>query len=615
MCGIIGYTGNRPAVPLIIEGLRRLEYRGYDSAGTAYVQGGELHVVRAEGKLIELDTKLAALDTSQARAGIGHTRWATHGVPVERNAHPHIDQNGTIALVHNGIIENYQELKDELLAAGHTFRTETDTEVIAHLVGDMLAVCAAEGVPEEVCMLQALSRALQRAEGAYAIVLVRLAEPDVVYGGRHSSPLVMGVSDEENFLASDIPAFLPYTRNVVFLNDGDLVRLTKDSWDIYDGASLTKLDREPQRIEWDVQAAQKGGYKHFMLKEIFEQPQVVTNCLAGRLSADHRRVTLPELEELPVPERLHIIACGTSFHAGLWAMYLMERWTKIPASVEIASEYRYRDAILGEGDQVLVISQSGETLDTLACLRKVKEQGARVIGLCNVVGSSIARESDTVIYTQAGPEISVASTKAMCSQLTVLTLMALFWGRRKSILAEAEETECLDALKRIPEQLDAALPGLRESARELARQYSGAHSFLFLGRGMCYPLALEGALKLKEISYIHAEGYAAGEMKHGPIALIDPDFPTFALALNDVLFPKVKSNLQEVQARNGRIIALTQEGADLTVDNAWKIPRSWGPLDVFFALPALQLFAYEVADYLGKDVDQPRNLAKSVTVE
>ncbi|TVM15537.1 glutamine--fructose-6-phosphate transaminase (isomerizing) [Oceanidesulfovibrio indonesiensis] len=615
MCGIIGYTGNRPAVPLIIEGLRRLEYRGYDSAGTAYVQDGELRVVRAEGKLIELDTKLAALDTSQARAGIGHTRWATHGVPVERNAHPHIDQDGVIALVHNGIIENYQELKDELAAAGHTFRTETDTEVIAHLIGAMLNSCIVEGVPEESCMLQALSRALQRAEGAYALAVVNLAEPDVIYGARHASPLVMGVSDNENFLASDIPAFLPYTRDVVYLNDGELVRLTRESWAVYDSKSLTQLDRIPQRIDWDIQAAQKGGYKHFMLKEIFEQPLVVTNCLTGRLSANHARVTLPELEELSTPERLHIIACGTSFHAGLWAMYIMESWAKIPTSVEIASEYRYRDTILGKGDQVLVISQSGETADTLACLRKVKQQGAKVIGLCNVVGSSIARESDTVIYTQAGPEISVASTKAMCSQLVVLTLMALFWGRRKHVLTEAEETETLDALRRIPEQLEAALPAMREQANALARQYSGARSFLYLGRGPCYPLALEGALKLKEISYIHAEGYAAGEMKHGPIALIDPDFPTFALIMCDDLFPKVQSNLQEVQARNGKIIALTQDDAVLTLDSVWKIPRSRGPLDVFFALPALQLFAYEVADYLGKDVDQPRNLAKSVTVE
>lgn len=615
MCGIIGYTGNRPAVPLIIEGLRRLEYRGYDSAGTAYVQDGELHVVRAEGKLIELDTKLAALDTSQARAGIGHTRWATHGVPVERNAHPHIDQDGTIALVHNGIIENYKELKDELTAAGHTFRTETDTEVIAHLIGAMLNSCIVEGVPEDSCMLQALSRALARAEGAYALAVINLAEPDVIYGARHASPLVMGVSDEENFLASDIPAFLPYTRDVVYLNDGELVRLTKESWAVYDSRSVKRLDRAPQRIDWDIQAAQKGGYKHFMLKEIFEQPQVVTNCLTGRLTADHEHVTLPELEDLPTPERLHIIACGTSFHAGLWAMYIMERWARIPTSVEIASEYRYRDTILGEKDQVLVISQSGETADTLACLRKVKEQGAKVIGLCNVVGSSIARESDTVIYTQAGPEISVASTKAMCSQLVVLTLMALLWGRRKNVMSEAEETECLNALKHIPEQLETSLPAMREQAKAIAREYSGARSFLFLGRGPCYPLALEGALKLKEISYIHAEGYASGEMKHGPIALIDPDFPTFALVMRDELFPKVQSNLQEVQARNGKIIALTQEGADLSLDSVWKIPRSWGPLDVFFALPALQLFAYEVADYLGKDVDQPRNLAKSVTVE
>ncbi len=615
MCGIIGFAGRRPAVPLIIEGLRRLEYRGYDSAGVAFVQHDALHVVRAQGKLLELDNKLAGMAVADAHAGVGHTRWATHGVPVERNAHPHRDQNETIALVHNGIIENFHELKQELAAEGHTFRTETDTEVLAHLVGKAYRTCQEEGLDQSECMLNALSRALAKADGAYALAVVALAEPTTIYGARHASPLVMGVGEGEHFIASDIPAFLPYTRDVVYLNDGELLRITSDSWAIYDKDSLRPLERTPERIDWDIQAAQKGGYKHFMIKEIFEQPQVVTNCLAGRATDNHTRAVLPELEDLPVPNRLHIVACGTSFYAGMWGMYALERWAKTPVSVEIASELRYRDALFGEGDMVLVISQSGETADTLACLRKCKEMGVPVIGLCNVVGSSIARESDTVVYTQAGPEISVASTKAMCSQLAVLTLMALAWGRRRGVLAAAEEAQLLKTMLAIPDGLEKALPAMRETAQQYARQFSDARSFLYLGRGHCYPLALEGALKLKEISYIHAEGYAAGEMKHGPIALIEPSFPTFAIALDDELFPKVKSNLEEVQARSGEILALTHASAELPLAHRWEVPKAGDLLDVFYVLPALQLFAYELADYLGTDVDQPRNLAKSVTVE
>jgi glucosamine--fructose-6-phosphate aminotransferase (isomerizing) len=590
-----------------MEGLKRLEYRGYDSAGVAYVQHQELQVVRSEGKLCNLENKLAGLPALSATYGMGHTRWATHGLPVERNAHPHVDQSGKVALVHNGIIENYQALREELQAKGIKFLSETDTEVLAQLVGLYLG---------QTCKLdQAISMALARVEGSYAICVVALDHPGVLYGARRCSPLVMGAGVGENFLASDIPAFLPYTREVVFLEDGEMVRLSANSWQVMDVASLKPLIKETHHVTWDVQAAQKGGYKHFMLKEIFEQPQVITNCLAGRVDHAAVKAWLPELDDTPAPGRLFIVACGTSYHAGLWGMYLLENWAKIPTRVETASEFRYRQPILDESDTVLVISQSGETADTLAGIRLAKERGAKVLGLCNVVGSTVSRESDQVIYTQAGPEMSVASTKAMCSQLTLITLMALHWGTAKNVLPDKTLERCLKALEELPEILAENLPGMRTKAAELARTYSEAQSFLYLGRGACYPLALEGALKLKEISYIHAEGYASGEMKHGPIALVDPKFPTFALAPDDELYAKVKSNLEEVQARGGKIIALTNPGQDLRVDHVWEVPRVWGPMNIFLLLPALQLFAYEMADYLGKDVDQPRNLAKSVTVE
>jgi len=607
MCGIIGYCGHRPAVGVIIEGLKRLEYRGYDSSGVAYAKQGELQVVRAEGKLANLETKLADCPSHTATSGMGHTRWATHGLPVERNAHPHQDQGQTVALVHNGIIENYQELRTELQAQGVTFSSETDTEVLAQLIGLYLAETGALDL--------AISKALSRVEGSYAIVVLTLAHPGLLFAARKSSPLVLGLGTGENFAASDIPAFLPYTRDVIFLEDGEMARIDADSWQVMDSATLKPLAKTVRHISWDVQAAQKGGYKHFMLKEIFEQPRVIADCLAGRVDRAADLAHLPELDGASVPERLFIVACGTSFHAGLWGMYLFENWAQIPTRVEIASEFRYRSPLIGPKDAVLAISQSGETADTLAGVRLAKECGATVIGLCNVVGSTLSREANQVIYTQAGPEISVASTKAMCSQLTLLTLLALHWGRQKGVLPPDVAANCGRTLTGLPALLTTELPRLRPRAALLARAYCEARSFLYLGRGASYPLALEGALKLKEISYIHAEGYASGEMKHGPIALIDPKFPTFALAPCDDLYPKVKSNLQEVQARGGQIIALTNPGQSLVVDHSWEVPEVWGPLNAFVLLPALQLFAYEMADYLGKDVDQPRNLAKSVTVE
>lgn len=608
MCGIIGYVGHRPAVPVVVEGLERLEYRGYDSAGVAWPMQGKLHVIRAKGKLQALKEKLANSPAITATCAMGHTRWATHGVPAERNAHPHLANDPSIAIVHNGIIENYQELKAQLSARGYVFHSETDTEVLVNLI--------AEKRKTEPDLLHAFAAALREAHGAYAVCLLDSSEPDTLYAARMAAPLILGLGTGENFVASDIPAFLPYTRHVVFLEDGEIVRATPSGHKLFQLSSLSPLEREAQTIQWNMQAAQKDGYRHFMLKEIFEQPRVITDGLAGRVKPSGDSVNLPELEHLPVPRRLHIVACGTSYHAGLWGRHLLEAWAGIPVQVEIASEFRYRESPrFAEGDMGLVISQSGETADTLAALRLMKERGLPVLGLCNVVGSSIAREAEAVLFTQAGPEISVASTKAMCSQMLCLALMALAFSQRTGTLNACERKERLELLQSLPALLDDTLPAMHKTARELALKYAQAANFFYLGRGHCYPLALEGALKLKELSYIHAEGYAAGEMKHGPIALVDPSFPTFALALDDALFPKVKSNIEEVQARQGKVIALTNPGMDLAADDLWLIPRLPAPIAAFAALPALQLFSYEVADYLGKDVDQPRNLAKSVTVE
>lgn len=612
MCGIIGYCGHRPAVPLVVEGLRRLEYRGYDSAGVCYPQAGALSVIRAQGKLCGLEKKLESQHVFSATSGMGHTRWATHGPPVEKNAHPHLDHSGKLAIIHNGIIENYQEIKAELAQKGITFHSDTDSEVLVNLIADCLPAAGGD-------VTRAISAALSRVEGAYAIVVMSADHPGTLWATRVASPLVMGIGTGENFFGSDIPAFLPYTRDVVFLEDGELVKITASTWEVMETATLKPVEKKINRINWDVQAAEKGGFKHFMLKEIFEQPKVIRDCMLGRIGQQNGQgagqVRLPELDALPVPERLHIVACGTSYHAGLWGMYLLEKYAGIPVQVEIASEFRYRDPILPKNGVVLAISQSGETMDTMAGVKLAKQRGLPVIGLCNVVGSSISREADYVVYSQAGPEISVASTKAMCSQLCALLLLTLYWGRRSGRMSEDACAEMLRGLQAMPQVLEDALPGLRASAQRLSRHYAEATSFLYLGRGPSFPLALEGALKLKEISYIHAEGYAAGEMKHGPIALIDPHFPTFAMALDDEFFPKVKSNLVEVQARAGEIIALTNEGLDLAVEHPWLLPRAAGALSAFVVLPALQLFAYEMADYLGKDVDQPRNLAKSVTVE
>lgn len=618
MCGIIGYTGHRPAQPVVIEGLRRLEYRGYDSSGVAFVEGSSLWRVRAAGKLAALEEKLAGISPFGSLTGIGHTRWATHGAPVERNAHPHFGglNEPVLAVVHNGIFENYREVKEQLEALGYRFQSDTDTEVAAHLIAE-----ERRHAPD---LMTAFASALRKMHGAYALVMISPEEPETIYAARLASPLIVGVGTGEHFVASDVPAFLPYTRDVIFLENGEFVRITPGAHQVFQLDTLQPVDKKVQRINWDMQSAQKGGYRHFMLKEIFEQPGVVTDCLAGRALVAGENphggmqpdtVRLPELDSFPVPEHIHVVACGTSYHAGLWARQLFESWARIPVSPEIASEFHYRDVLFRPGDMVLVISQSGETADTLAALRLAKARGCPVIGLCNVVGSSVAREADAVLITQAGPEISVASTKAMCSQMVMLALMALYYAARKDTLSADQRRVQLDVLRGIPAILERILPGLRDTARELSREFSMARSFFYLGRGQAFPLALEGALKLKELSYIHAEGYAAGEMKHGPIALIDPAFPTLVLAFNDALFPKTASNMQEIKARGGPIIALAAEGVNPPADRIWRLPHVPGLLAGLVALPALQLFSYEMADYLGKDVDQPRNLAKSVTVE
>lgn len=611
MCGIIAYSGHRPAVPLVMDGLKRLEYRGYDSAGIAYIQQNRLQLIRSRGKLDQLEEKMSNYDVYNSTSAIGHTRWATHGLPAEINSHPHPDNKTELALVHNGIVENFQELKKALQEKGYIFYSQTDTECIILLISDKYQ----NKFAKDKSVARALSEALQEIQGSYALTLINLHTPNEIWAARQSSPLILGVGTGENFIASDIPAFLPFSKEVVFLEDGELARISPNDWEVYSAHSLSTLDKEKHQINWDVQSAQKSGYKHFMLKEILEQPQVIWDCLAGRINTQNEEVLLSELEHLSIPEKLHIVACGSSYHAGLWAQYIFESWSRIPVQIDIASEFRYRDNIFKEKDLVLAITQSGETADTLAGLRIAREKDVPVLGICNVMGSSVARESDAVLYTQAGPEISVASTKAMCSQMVALLLLALYWGNKKGVLSADLCKRTIQELISLPRILKTELSRMQETAQTFSSKYSKSKSFFFLGRGMSYPLALEGALKLKEISYIHAEGYAAGEMKHGPIALIDQEFPTFAIIPQDELSSKLISNILEIQARSGPVIGLTHPGLELDLEEKWEIPKIGEILNSFLILPALQLFAYETAVYLGKDVDQPRNLAKSVTVE
>jgi glucosamine--fructose-6-phosphate aminotransferase (isomerizing) len=613
MCGIVGYVGGRNAVPVILDGLRRLEYRGYDSAGIAVVRNGVLERRRSAGKLGNLVASLAA-EPLAGEWGVGHTRWATHGRPTEENAHPHQDCKGRIVVVHNGIVENHLELKGRLAAAGHRFVTQTDTEVVAHLVESLYQGSLEAAVHEALPLIQ----------GVYALLLLHEDEPHRLVAARSGPPLVIGLGDGERFVASDIPALLPHTREFVFLEDGDVATVTPGCVRVTtrDGR---EVERPPRRVAWDPVQAEKGGYRHFMLKEIHEQPRAVRDTLLGRISLEDGQVHLEELgraaEELRGASRVVLVACGTSWHAALVGKFLVEQVAGLPAEVDYGSEFRYRTPLVGPGTVAVAISQSGETADTLAAFREAKARGALPLAICNVPGSMLTREATGSLLTHAGPEIGVASTKAFTSQLVALSLLALHLGRLRGALSAEACRELLGGLVRVPHLMELALEH-EGAVEELSRALSHCRDFLYLGRGVNYPIALEGALKLKEISYLHAEGYPAGEMKHGPIALVDEDLPVVALCPAGRVYEKMLSNVQEAKARGGRVVAIASAGdrslrelLDERHDALLEVPpcpEIWSP---FLTVLPLQLLAYHVALRAGRDVDQPRNLAKSVTVE
>jgi glucosamine--fructose-6-phosphate aminotransferase (isomerizing) len=610
VCGIVGYAGGRECLSILVEGIKRLEYRGYDSAGVAIQQDHTLHVVKAAGKIRELESRLAR-ERPHGTTGIAHTRWATHGAPNDLNAHPITDASGRLAVVHNGIIENFAALKTALEADGVHFKTETDTEVLAHLI----AKHQARGLSLE----QAVGTALGAVEGTYGIAVISADEPGTVIGARRGSPLVVGIADGEYFLASDVAPIVEHTRQVVYLDDGEMAVLTPAGFHTATIAN-ERVNKAVHEVDWDLAQIEKGGYDHFMLKEIFEQPESVRNAMRGRLNIDEGLAKLGglnlTLEEMREIKRLIILACGTSWHAGLIGEYMIEEYARIPVEVEYASEFRYRNPILDEGTMVLVISQSGETIDTLAAMREAQRKGARALGVVNVVGSTIARESDGGVYIHAGPEIGVASTKAFTSQVAVLALLTLTLGRQRALSREAG-IEMARELDRIPGKIDEILQR-SDAVRVIAQKYAQRNNFIYLGRGTNFPVALEGALKLKEISYIHAEGYPAAEMKHGPIALIDENMPVVFLCPRDSAYEKVVNNMMEVRARRGRIIAIATEG-DTEIarlaDHVIFIPQTVSVLQPMLSVIPLQLLAYHIAVMRGCDVDQPRNLAKSVTVE
>ncbi len=610
MCGIIGYVGHRTCTPILLEGLQKLEYRGYDSAGIAVITDGALHTRRAEGKLSNL-LGIVAREPIEGTTGIGHTRWATHGRPSEENAHPH--RVGTVAVVHNGIIENHSALRRELVEQGARFTSETDTEIVAHLV--------ARHRQAGLTLPEAVRQAVLRLRGAYSVVVVDAEVPDVIVGARQASPLVMGLGQGENFLASDIPAVLSHTRSMVFLDDGTMALIRKDGVEVRAIEDDRPLPFEARQITWSPAMAEKGGFKHFMLKEIHEQPQAIANTLRGRLSLDRMDVDLPELpltaDDLRDVSQFYVVGCGTSWHAGLVGKYLFEDLAGMATHVELASELRYRNAVIDDRTLMLAISQSGETADTLAAIKDAKAKGAKVISVCNVLEASIPRESLGTVYTQAGPEIGVASTKAFTTQIVALHLMALKFGRLLGRLSDEAMAREIDGLVKVAHIIDGQLED-QEVYREIARTWGGAHSMLFLGRGNLFPLALEGALKLKEISYIHAEGYAAGEMKHGPIALIEETVPTVVLNPVDRHYEKVRSNLEEVKSRRGPVLVIASDGDASAREVATfciPIPEVDEHILPLVAAIPMQLLAYHMADQKGTDVDQPRNLAKSVTVE
>ncbi len=608
MCGIVGYIGPKQATPLLMEGLKRLEYRGYDSAGVAVYDGESIETRRAAGKIAKLEGALAA-DPVTGKVGIAHTRWATHGPPTERNAHPHLSTDESVAVVHNGIIENANVLRTTLTELGHTFRSDTDTEVIAHLVQELF-----EGSLEE-----AVIGALRKVEGTFGIAVVSSKDPEKIVAARKGSPLLIGVGDGEYFIASDASAILAHTRQVVYLDDGDLAVLTRDGYRVMD-INATPLRRSVERIEWDLAAIERGGFEHFMLKEIFEQPQTVQNTMRGRLILDDGTSKLGGInlshDQLMAIDSIIITACGTSWHSALIGEMMIEDLCRIPVEVEYASEFRYRNPIVTPTTLCIVISQSGETADTLAAMREAKRRGAHTLGLVNVVGSTIAREDDGGIYLHAGPEIGVASTKAFTSQVVALALFALKLARKRTLSPLAGRA-LAQALADLPAQIQTILD-TAPAIERLAEQFKDARNFLYLGRGYNFPAALEGALKLKEISYIHAEGYPAAEMKHGPIALIDESMPVVFIAPHDGVFDKIVSNIQEVRARHGKTIVITSRDEPALVglmDHEIRVPETVDMLTPVLASIPLQLLAYYIAVKRGANVDQPRNLAKSVTVE
>ncbi|MCI0623763.1 MAG: glutamine--fructose-6-phosphate transaminase (isomerizing) [Acidobacteria bacterium] len=616
MCGIVGYLGQKAVVPVLVEGLKRLEYRGYDSAGIAVVNDGRLHVRRASGKLRNLEEALRH-NPCEGSYGIGHTRWATHGRPTEENAHPHRDCRGEIVVVHNGIVENYLSLKKTLIAEGHTFVTETDTEVIAHLVEKHL-----NGSLE-----QAVRNALAQITGIYAVVILSTKDPHKIVAARIGPPIVVGLGEGEFFVASDIPAILAHTRDVVFLGDSEMAILTSAGVQITDFQG-NAVPNKPQRITWDPIMAEKGGFKHFMLKEIHEQPRAVRDTTLGRISRDTGKVLLEEMkiseEEFRKVEHIRIVACGTSWHAALTGKFMIESLARLPVEVDYGSEYRYRDPVVPPHTLAVVVTQSGETADTLAAQRELKEKGARNVAICNVVGSMVTREADGVLYTHAGPEIGVAATKSFTTQLTCLYLLALYLAEARQTLTQEQVRNYIEDLTRIPQKIESIF-GKIEYLEELSKHFFRSSNFLYLGRGIHYPVALEGALKLKEISYIHAEGYPSGEMKHGPNALIDETLPVVVIATSNInnpksiqLYEKTLSNIKEVKARDGIVISLVTpfnkeaiEASDYYIEVP---PTNDFLLPILESVP-LQLLSYYIAIRRGCDVDQPRNLAKSVTVE
>jgi glucosamine--fructose-6-phosphate aminotransferase (isomerizing) len=611
MCGIVAYVGQKQAYPIIIKGLKRLEYRGYDSAGIALINGG-LNVYKKKGKVTELESSLTETDL-KSTIGIGHTRWATHGEPNDVNAHPHYSTKENLAIIHNGIIENYASLKEELIRKGHSFLSATDSEVFIHLIEDIQdnLGCSLE---------EAVRISMTQVVGAYAIVIMDEKAPDQLIAARKGSPLVVGIGKGEYFLASDATPIIEYTNEVIYVNDFDIVTIRNGELSVQ---TIDAKEKTPyiETLEMELESIEKGGFEHFMLKEIFEQPRSIRDCLRGRVFAENGHLVLGGLREyinkVANTDRIIILGCGTSWHAGLVAEYILEEYTRIPVEVEYASEFRYRNPVIKEGDVVIVISQSGETADSLAALELAKSKGAIIFGVCNVVGSSIPRATHAGAYTHAGPEIGVASTKAFTAQVTVLTLIALVIANKKGTISEARLRQSLFELEAIPEKVEKAL-SLNEQIKLLAAEFKDAKNFLYLGRGYNFPVALEGALKLKEISYIHAEGYPAAEMKHGPIALIDQEMPVVFIATNDSTYEKVISNIQEVKARKGKVIAIVSEGDEkikTMADFVIEVPHSDEALMPLVAVIPLQLLSYHIAVMRGCNVDQPRNLAKSVTVE